>query len=116
MESICSEITSFELSDTDLEQAMDEIGNCQQILESGGAHDLFHPITEFDCNHLKNQVQRLLRRIRSEIQGKEKDGVVKDGHFLYSMFSRVEITHENAYQTMAKIESMIQLLFSGNLI
>ena len=49
LESICSEVTSFEISDSELAQALIEIRSCQRSLGSGVVYDLFHPIIESDC-------------------------------------------------------------------
>ena len=94
-------------------QAIVEIRKCQTSLGGGAVYDLFHPVNAAECQLVGDQFQALLQRLDTEINGKEGTEIVKDGQFIYDLFSKVRITRENANSIIIKIESMIQMLFAG---
>ncbi|KAI9203774.1 helicase C-terminal domain-containing protein [Polychytrium aggregatum] len=112
MESACTEAASFELTPTDLANAIIEIRRCQDIASSP-----LYPVDEPSVSDFA-KVEDLILRFEAELStvSKELDQnrqVLKEGSFIFELFSKLGITFTTIEPLFAILSHASLLLAEG---
>jgi regulator of telomere elongation helicase 1 len=110
IESSCCEISSFELSVSDLEQARKELETCARFLSDGNERDIV-PLSRMDVQDLINNLDNFTQAVRNLNLTKEND-LTKPGTFIYDLFVSMNVNLDTSVKMMQTIDWTVELLSS----
>jgi hypothetical protein len=110
LDSSCGEVTSFELTDHELEEAKAQLLVCAEELVSGQIFDTFHEIQSEDVMAIKDYITKIISITKSLNLSKENSELTKPGLFIYEIFQKAGINPDNAAKIIAHVDTITQIL------